>query len=93
MSLSGYMAICSCVGDPQDAARVIFIIRNTAVTKPAVGHDGVETGVGHGNATAGGRRLGAVNEGIDGGIPAMLLFDFGIPSPPHGEEGSSEKTT
>lgn len=58
-----------------------------------MGHDGVKARVGHGNATAGGRRLGAVDEGIDSGIAAMFLLDFGIPSSPHGEKGSSKKAS
>lgn len=92
-SLSGYVAICSCVGDPQDTTRVILIVCDTAITEPAVGHDGVKARVGHGNATAGRRWLGAVDEGIDGGIAAMFLLDFGIPSSPHGEKGSSQKAS
>jgi hypothetical protein len=78
---------------PQNTTRVVLIVCNTAITEPAVGHDGVEARVGHGNATTGRRRLGAVDEGIDGGIAAMFLLNFSIPSAPHSEKGSSQKTS
>jgi hypothetical protein len=71
----------SSIGDPQDSARVVLVVRDTTIAHPSVGHDRIQTRVGHRQTTAARRRLSAAaDEGIDSRVPPVLLLNLGIPA-------------
>jgi len=80
------------VGDPQNAARVILVVRNATIAHAAVGNDRVQPRVGHGKTIAASRRLTATDEGIDSSVATVLLFDLAIALATHVEEDTTSDT-
>ena len=57
-----------------------MVVSDAAIAESSVSHDRVEARVGHGDAAAAARRLGAVDECVHSSVPAMLLLDLSVSS-------------
>ena len=73
----------------KDPARIVLVVCDAAVAHSPMGHDGVEAGIRHGDAPAAAWWLGAVDEGVDGGIAAVVFLYFGVAPPPDEEKGGT----
>lgn len=55
---------------------VILVVGDAAVAHPALGHNGIESGVRDRESTAAAWRLLAVDECVHGSVSSMLVFNF-----------------
>lgn len=73
----------------ENLPRVILVVGDAAVAHAAVGERGIHARVGHGHAAAA-RGLGAADEGVHGGVAAVLLLDLGVALAADVEEDASD---
>jgi hypothetical protein len=53
-----------------------LVIGDAAIAEPSMGHNGIETGIGHGNTAAAAWGLGAVDECIYSSVSSVLLLNL-----------------
>lgn len=74
----------SCVGDPEDPARVVLVVCDAAVAHTPLSHDGVHARISHGHAAAA-SWLVAMNERVDRSVTAVFFLNFAVAATPHQE--------
>lgn len=74
---------------PEDPARVVCFVGDTATAHPPLSHDGVETLIRDGHATTARRGLSSGDEGVHCSITAVLLLDLSVASAAGDEDEST----